>query len=442
MQLGTNPAGLNGFALERSKAYTAYDGDIIEVLHGRYLYNVCFEPAENVEPPAAAPKSTLKPTPPEAPRPKRIRTVDGGDVRTAVTQPHRTPTTSASASPASSASSSSKKAITVANIEPNPTDRWDTEHDGQLLVFTSAGCRPSDRIAAYDIDGTIICTRSGNVFPKDASDWQILYAEIPKLLQQYHRNGHKIVFFTNQAGMATGKTSVSAWQHKLEQIARRLSVPLQVFVATGSTIFRKPRVGMWQALVERNGGLPVDLKLSWYVGDAAGRAAKLPQRRKDHSLADRLFAANVGLPFRTPEEHFRNAPSEKYAQPEFDPTVERTTWRLADRFEPRDAGDAVRCKSELQVVLMVGGPGSGKSFVARTVFERQHGFVVINQDELKTWQKCVAALEGALKVGTLMEFSIEVSGSLHRFILISSCSSNAAPSSITPTWTPNRGCAI
>jgi histidinol phosphatase-like enzyme len=40
-------------------------------------------------------------------------------------------------------------------------------------------------------------------------------------------------------------------------------------MATGSTIYRKPRIGMWKALEEQfNDGVTVDMKLSFYVGDA------------------------------------------------------------------------------------------------------------------------------------------------------------------------------
>lgn len=46
---------------------------------------------------------------------------------------------------------------------------------------------------------------------------------------------------------------------------------------------------------------------------------------------------------------------------------------------------------------MVGGPGSGKShFTKSKLLDR--GYQSINQDTLKTWQNCVAALENCCKV--------------------------------------------
>lgn len=44
---------------------------------------------------------------------------------------------------------------------------------------------------------------------------------------------------------------------------------------------------------------------SFYCGDAAGRLAKwAPGKKKDHSMADKLLAENLGLKFYTPEQFF------------------------------------------------------------------------------------------------------------------------------------------
>lgn len=61
------------------------------------------------------------------------------------------------------------------------------------------------------------------------------------------------------------------------------------------------------------------MKKSFYVGDAAGRPASALRKKKDHSLADRLFASNLSLNFLTPEEFFLGQKKESYNSPEFNP---------------------------------------------------------------------------------------------------------------------------
>ena len=67
-------------------------------------------------------------------------------------------------------------------------------------------------------------------------------------IYSYLSSNLEVVVFTNQAGIRSGKVKVSDYVHKIESIAAKLGVPLQLFAATGQDLFRKPRVGMWDLL--------------------------------------------------------------------------------------------------------------------------------------------------------------------------------------------------
>ncbi|XP_057695043.1 bifunctional polynucleotide phosphatase/kinase [Corythoichthys intestinalis] len=266
---------------------------------------------------------------------------------------------------------------------------------GSLMLYTAAGVRGSDKIAGFDIDGCIITTKSGKVFPTAPDDWKILYPEIQPRLANLIKKGYKVVFFTNQMGIAKGKLRPEVFKSKVEDILTTLQLPVQVFVATGPGIYRKPVVGMWTHLCEKaNDGVLVDNAQSFYVGDAAGRPENWApgKKKKDFSCSDRLFALNLGLLFHTPEEYFLGWKTASYNLPQFDPRKLDSTARL---YDPPSAS---LTSSKREVIVAVGFPASGKSTFFQTHVIPK-GYVYVNRDTLGSWQKCVAACEQALKEG-------------------------------------------
>jgi len=99
------------------------------------------------------------------------------------------------------------------------------------------------------MDGTIIATQSGKVFPIDHKDWKIYCPEVTKTIRTLSDDGYKIVIFTNQGGIGTKKVNEKLFMEKVENIIDVIKTPVQVFVATHSDIYRKPAPGMWNVLV-------------------------------------------------------------------------------------------------------------------------------------------------------------------------------------------------
>lgn len=329
--LGVNLSTLNGVNLEKDKEYRAFHGDVIEIIPSNYPYEVHFE-IEEVKP---------KPKPLEKLERKRKRSTED----------------QASANLPLAKSMKWKIDIFLDLKQHTPGTPWESYNDGQLLVYTSPNCKPSEKIAAYDMDGTLIKTLSGKVFPTGIDDWKLAFGTVTTMLKLKYADGFKIVILTNQAGVTSGKTKVPDIKKKIENIIKALGIPVQAFIATGDNCFRKPLTGMWQALCDhKNEDVTVDINQSYFVGDAAGRPGnKAMKTKKDHSLVDRLMAMNLNLEFFTPEEHFLKVKRQNWTKPEFNPkdflnrTVELTK-------NPQMKIASV----DLELILMVGGPGSGK----------------------------------------------------------------------------------
>ena len=86
----------------------------------------------------------------------------------------------------------------------------------------------------FDMDGTLITTKSGRVFPLNHEDWKLLFEpQVKQKVQKlFHEENYKIVIITNQNGLGTGKLTESDFKQKVESIVNTLGVPVQLFAAT------------------------------------------------------------------------------------------------------------------------------------------------------------------------------------------------------------------
>lgn len=127
----------------------------------------------------------------------------------------------------------------------------------------------------------------------------------------------------------------------------------------------------------------------------AGRPeVRIPKRKKDHSCADRLLALNLNLSFYVPEEHFLNQKdiSKVWTRPAFNPKS------ISDTIPLVEPTHAKLTSSTREIILLVGFPGSGKSFLSHT-YLKPAGYEIINRDTLNSQQKCMAAIDAATSSG-------------------------------------------
>ena len=361
-KLGANCSSVSSVPLSKGTCVTAKHGDVIEVLTGKYKYRIEFdsEPSDNCEETVVTDTTQLR--------------IGSKGVKRA-------------------ASSEDSNDIVPAKKLKDDGNAWSSVENGSLLICNQ-NVRGCSKIAAFDMDGTLITTKSGRVFPVDNNDWKIIFPEVPKKLQSMSKKGYKIVIFTNQAGIESGKQTVTGVQTKINNIMEALQVPIQVFVSTGKNKYRKPAPFMWEYLEKHcNSGVEVDRSQCIYVGDAAGRpASTAPKRKKDFSMADRLFASNLGVPFATPEEHFLQLPSQKFDKPAFDPS------QMSSSVDLYGTANVKVPAFKVELIILCGFPGSGKSYFASTVLSKL-GYKIANRDTLGSWQKCAALVEQSLKDG-------------------------------------------
>lgn len=244
-----------------------------------------------------------------------------------------------------------------------------------LIEISSVNWEKKDKVAAFDLDNTIIKTKSGRTFAKDYTDWVLFSDEVTEDLKELHQNDFCIVFISNQKGISKNKPNVEDFQKKINSISELISVPFLLLASLKDDNYRKPAIGMWNHLKV------INKKDSFYVGDASGR-------KKDFSDSDIKFAINIGIDFYTPEQFFLNQKNKEKYTLDFDPTS------LLDN----NKFSFIKTK-EQQVVLFVGFPGSGKTSFYNFYF-KPLGFIHINQDTLKTKAKCEKEYKKELNNGS------------------------------------------
>lgn len=223
------------------------------------------------------------------------------------------------------------------------------------------------KYAIFDLDNTIIKTKSGKKFPINTKDWEFLFNNtIDKIIELSKE--YKIIIITNQKGISTGKINIEDFKKKIVSIKNNLKIEISCFISINDDMYRKPRT-----LIIDN-YLKLD-KNSFFCGDAAGRkSTKL--LKKDFTDTDYKFALNLGIKFYTPEQLFNKE-------------TRKINYTYPIDFNSINYGEYPKIKlnkKTKEVILNCGYPASGKSYFAKKYLV-SHGYFYINQDELKTKKK-------------------------------------------------------
>lgn len=288
------------------------------------------------------------------------------------------------------------------------------------------------KIAAFDLDSTLIATSSGKKHAGNATDWKWWDSCVPgRLRELYHDQGYRVVILSNQGGLtlhlepgykgptASAQKRVGDFKQKCSAVLGNLDLPTSVYAATGKDMYRKPRLGMWKEVCDDYDLAEdeVDLANSFFVGDAGGRMAGLGAGSgnvtavaKDFSCSDRNLAHNVGIAYKTPEEFFLGQKPRDFHR-DFD----LAHHPFGEEPSPGVSESPFEKKNERDIVLCCGPPGAGKSTFYRR-YLKPLGYERVNQDTLKSRDKCVQAARELVAGGS----SVVVGSSCHASLCVAS----------------------
>lgn len=223
---------------------------------------------------------------------------------------------------------------------------------------------PTNKYALFDLDGTLVVSMTGRLF---ASRWLdcLVRPGAESIIRRLRESGYNVFIVSNQAMV---QQSVA---DKMQQAARHFGV--SVYAAVGKNcVERKPAPHMWQSYTHRHGITKPPDKLL-YCGDAAGATASGGFQAYEWADSDYQFAQTIHAKFLLPQQ----------LMPPPHITVDI---------------------SALQVVLLMGTPGAGKTEFAKYFAAKVHRlasgqsrpWVVIEQDKCGSKKKAHEQLHQAL----------------------------------------------
>lgn len=242
--------------------------------------------------------------------------------------------------------------------------KWN-EFDG-YLCGVSESFTYKNKLAMFDLDGTLIEVKSGKKFPISENDWKFKYDNTIKKILELSDDNYSVIIISNQGGIEKKHQDAKQWMNKIDNICDKLKVDILALCSTGKNKFRKPYPTFFNEHITKN-VKELDIKKSFYCGDAVGR-------KTDFSDTDLKFAINCKVNFYIPEHIFLN---EKNIIPKID-YPELVTRSFEINFRPN---------KNQEMIIMVGFQGSGKSLVAKYISD-VFNYKIINQDTLKTQAKC------------------------------------------------------
>ncbi len=195
----------------------------------------------------------------------------------------------------------------------------------------------------FDLDGTLVASRSGRPIATDAADI-IFFHGVEERIRDLLTAGHTLLIISNQAIWNVAVKS------KVHAVVKCLGIP--AIVATGKTSpYRKPAANMWHKFLMQFRVNMTGIKEVHYTGDAVDTYDPWPAYRWSDS--DRRFSETIQATFHRPIDFF----------PQWDPSTAAPKKRT--------------------MFIMMGTPGSGKTTIGYQLSEK-YNLPIFVQDQWRT----------------------------------------------------------
>jgi DNA 3'-phosphatase len=176
---------------------------------------------------------------------------------------------------------------------------WNINEDFIFGFSETTNLNNIKKIYIFDLDNTIIKTKSKKKFPIDNNDWTWLYDDIPLKINSINNSINGII--TNQRGLKS-QAFIDNWIDKINQIIKKININF-VFASIKHDKYSKPLTASWDFIINKllfsiNINNLINNNKIYYIGDAAGR-------ENDFSDTDIKFALNNKFRFKTPEQFLK-----------------------------------------------------------------------------------------------------------------------------------------
>ena len=225
-------------------------------------------------------------------------------------------------------------------------------------------------IVIFDLDGTIVKTKSGKIHPLDSDDWIFNYDTVTEKFNGLDKTIVGVI--SNQKGIKSINKLIE-WQTKLKNIMKHINFHF-IFASLKDDRYRKPMIGSWEYIKDnylKGFNIQLDNNIT-YVGDACGREG-------DFSDTDLKFAYNCEFKFSVPEKFFNIKVPKQIA------SITYPELKYYSKIEFNKITDQIiKCFNKDKIlVTMIGFPGCGKSFLRKFLVNSNPNFKYFNKDDVK-----------------------------------------------------------